>query len=1689
MSGPGQAVPPPEAEGAASYRRLMSSGQFNQGEVDQWKADQTETLRRGGFTPEDIGKYWGDKNPSPAGTDRLARDGIGSLSPDGKQTVAEDPMSAFAAGLQTSDLGLLVHGKPTTVMPENSGLFNQIAAATGQTLGDLPFSIAGWYGGAYAGGAAGAAVPGGGETGLSEAAGAAVGGGFGSAALPQAVREAMLDYYNKGDVHDWHDFFSVLSGSLMRTLKAGTVGAIMSPAGEGAASVAGRLGANTFTKGMANMGTQVVTGTAVGGALDGHVPNAADFITASVLMLGIHAGTTVAGKFVPSPEASHMAHNLERIYAERGVAPWDAIRQAKTDPAWQRDIMAQDAAGEPVHPAINAASPSEPTPYHVAPEPAGEPSAVAGGSAEVTPFKTNPMRLQQEHDLDVANAIRGAHVAVDVQGMLPLVRRLESSGDQAISPAGAVGRYQIMPATARAYGFDPARLSDPAYNERAATAILSDLHHRYNGNVDDILVAYNAGPGRANRWIAGGRHMDALPTETQKYLEHSDRLNGWHGEPKPEMDDKGNPVLAPEPPPVPEGIATQPLGIARGPGFRDWSGFDKDEITGRDIGGGKIVPDPHAISYYLQDFGRLAGFRFMTGPKEEVSALEDATANAIKNHPHYDMNDRGVYMPNTPDAINRQWYGLGRYEILYHEIGHAIHYRVFGKQAPPAAGPVHDEMMAASQEYRPLLWGAQPHYTGKPTELMADSIAAWLSNPARRAKMPNFTRLFGKKLQPYLDMANQALPVRGAGGGWEKPEMEQPAAPPSGAGGKPPPPPRYTGQGEPPRPEQLPPPPGQRLSTENLEDVMHDIVGEPGLPPSAFNVDKMYRQFVSELGPAMNVDKLLAAEGMTKPGDNAMNTEDMFRQTYGSAQRAGYFVRYGTLDPLAFDKSGQLSIGRKSEESFFAAYDLAKKAGGTAKGFDAYRIAKRTVEKANQGIETGVDVVRASQLVGRTAEIYEPANKMLQRVKNASLDYAKDSGVFSQSQVDTIIKYNENHVTFRRIMGGDEEPLAARARGFRARDPLKRMTGSESLIMDPLTADIDNLHRVVEMADRNRAIGHVIGAVEAHATLGQDLGLKRLPDNTMKLEIAEPGSDVFKRFNIAENDQQAYEPFLAAKAFKGDKNPNRFVFFRNGKPEVWEANDPDIAALMRGADAKPQMDFFTKIATGIARFQRAGITIGPDYSSRITARHQLTAAIFDKHGGIPFSDVMSAFTDVVKQNENYQNWVANGGAGTALVDMDVNYIQRDVAHIMESTNTWNRMWNVVRHPVQFSQLLSERMDAMARLGYMKRNAPELGDLKAATQGRKAYLDYVERGTSAVAQWMAQTTPFMRPHILGVKQAYEAFTQRPLQTSAKAAMFVTLPTAALYYLNYLQDKYGNLPDDQKFENIPRWQKDTLFIAPSVGGVRLRLMMPPVVGPVFGGMTNRFLDHLVSKDAHAFENWGHSVLAELIPPVIPQVALPVTEAITNWNFFGQHSLIPGSLEENSGPMQYTENTSEPAKALARVLGAAGITQAHLDSPVVLENFVREWAGTGGVNALKALNAPFGSTGAPWTVGDIPFVQSFVIRNPGMGAEPIQRFYDEMKDFRAAHADLATAMDRAALTGDTAELQRYAANPQAYMNMLTVARALKMQHETIIAINHNDKMTDDEKRQFTDNAYSGMIHTAIFGVQLMDSINAAR
>ena len=98
----------------------------------------------------------------------------------------------------------------------------------------------------------------------------------------------------------------------------------------------------------------------------------------------------------------------------------------------------------------------------------------------------------------------------------------------AISKAGAQGIAQFMPSTAAWRG-----LADPFDSSQALHESARWLHELWGqfGNLGLAAAAYNAGPGRVSRWLAG---RSTLPAETRDYVkivtgEPAERWSGCAG--------------------------------------------------------------------------------------------------------------------------------------------------------------------------------------------------------------------------------------------------------------------------------------------------------------------------------------------------------------------------------------------------------------------------------------------------------------------------------------------------------------------------------------------------------------------------------------------------------------------------------------------------------------------------------------------------------------------------------------------------------------------------------------------------------------------------------------------------------------------------------------------------------------------------------------------------------------------------------------------------------------------------------------------------------------------------------------------------------------------------------------------------------------------------------------------------------
>lgn len=1330
-------------EGAATYQKLISSG-FSAQEADKWRADQTAKLQAGGFKADEIAKYWGDGDPDFKTLDTHVANNLAAAHAEDPK-VASSPIDMLAAGFDMSVTGLAIKGPPKTVAPEDAGLMDKIWTGVGQFTGDLPATIAGFFGGAAAGTPAGPA-------------GSVVGAGAGSAALPAAMREVLMDHYEHPEgVTNFTDFMARSSKIAYGTAKEGVVGGASAFVGGKAGATVLKATASKVASAIADGTSYLLTATGLGAAMDKRIPKADDFIAGAALMLGFHAGAK--GVKITKAASERVAQNMRDIYRRSGVTPQEQVNRAKADPAYAQTVMGRNPDNEPL-PVRDA--PAEPEPYKKTEIASAEPPAPP------RPAPENKQPLSGDEQLN-------------------LVRQLERSGDNAISPAGAIGRYQITPDTARTYGFDPTRLKDPEYNTEAAKKILSDLSSRYkkpDGTVDQeaVLIAYNAGPGRANAFVRGGRDRSKLPVETQRYLEHADRLGGL-------KDDKP---------------------------------------------------------------------------------------------PEFEKREEGV---------------------------------------PP--------------------------------------------------------------------------------------------------------------------------------TKEELVQTAHDVIANPVEASISEKLVDAKRRFVfdavSELSPAERIDRALGTP------DTEFGIADGFRQVYGSAGRAWHRLYVGGLerDGLAYSKT--------EAPPLMSIYDSAKEKGSIQE-LTAVRIAARTVELAERGIKTPLKVEDAAEIMRTLGPKYKEELEVARKANDAKIDDYVAAGMMSKEGAAAMKADNRNW--FPQVPENVGVAAARKGSRFGPVQVVRKIKGSEGQILDPRTQEIKSFYSMAAVAEKNRATAALMKALSK-----EDM-------EAMGIRFKEGGEDVA----ILDKEGNINTDLLDGTG-KYKVKDNEFAYYVDGQRHVYEADDPQIAQMIRGMSPIKE-DQALGVLRWFAKIKRSGITDMPDFIARAMAKDAGASAILSKWGGVPFVNTIRGLFHLSKADPIFQDFVANGGLGAALSDMDAQWVVRDLHRMETEAGFFAAVINRVSHPLEAAQLLMQRMDAATRVGVkMRAEAYGLPPLKAATEARKASLDFAEKSGHWFPNLLASMVPFYRPSVLGLKQAYEAFRDRPFSTGAKSVAYIAAPAAMLYVLNTLQDE--NLPDDQKFENLPRWQKDTMFILPVVNGVRLRLPMPPLLGTMVGGLTNRMLDYFRTKDPRAFKEWGNTLWAQMAPPIFPAAVLPIYEHIANYNSFTDKQLIPSSLEGMSGYEQFTPNTSEVAKRLSQVLGPPGANIYDV-SPIVLDNYVRQWTGGVGQAVLRITNGVF-NPGRLDEWADNPFVGSFFARNPGMSAQPITDFYDKAAEVEGRHKDLAAAIER----GDLTDIDFTSNNVQAFIELHDIRTALTQQRAAIHAITADETMTKDEKRQYIDSIASGMVQVAKGGLAIVDSV----
>ena len=132
-------------------------------------------------------------------------------------------------------------------------------------------------------------------------------------------------------------------------------------------------------------------------------------------------------------------------------------------------------------------------------------------------FRPNAWSATAPTAVDISRLVPIIDNAARAHGLDPklvhaVIRAESGYNANAVSPKGAVGLMQLIPATAQRYGVQDSY--DPGQNIQGGTRYLRDLMKMFNGNLELAIAGYNAGE---NAVIRAGNRIPPYP-ETMAYV-------------------------------------------------------------------------------------------------------------------------------------------------------------------------------------------------------------------------------------------------------------------------------------------------------------------------------------------------------------------------------------------------------------------------------------------------------------------------------------------------------------------------------------------------------------------------------------------------------------------------------------------------------------------------------------------------------------------------------------------------------------------------------------------------------------------------------------------------------------------------------------------------------------------------------------------------------------------------------------------------------------------------------------------------------------------------------------------------------------------------------------------------------------------------------------------------------------------
>ena len=683
-----------------------------------------------------------------------------------------------------------------------------------------------------------------------------------------------------------------------------------------------------------------------------------------------------------------------------------------------------------------------------------------------------------------------------------------------------------------------------------------------------------------------------------------------------------------------------------------------------------------------------------------------------------------------------------------------------------------------------------------------------------------------------------------------------------------------------------------------------------GALPGEKNSSALVRTSVNRASAIWMMDRLAKEQGLSlKSAGLALEV---------ALNNSGRIQMYLDHGPLAYDpKTGDVTV-REDTPGLTAAIKGRLKIADK-KEAQSYLVALRERDLRKTGKKGFFNLTDAeiNQIISKSEAAHPEWKQMaadIQRINKALLDFAVATGTLDRSKADQLA--NMFYTPFYRQAEEDSQSDADTAVGPRLSNSMTsvktafdvRLKGGENPLGDLFENMIRNADVIMKAGMKN------VSMIQS-AEVMQAMGI---------------GREVKKR------------------------EVGKTITFRvNGQDKHFEVDEPVFYAALAGAPRHVTNGIYQTMAN-VAGFFRDMITIAPSFMLANLWRGKIMAYVQE---GVPFyTNTFDGLRQALKSSASYKAIAAQTGFGGYTYGMG----ERDATEAFEReiAGVGYGPKGLLRRAYDALQTASEATEMAERIKlYERAKAQGMTDKEAAFQ---AYLlaPFSRRGmgggwVGSTVQWLIPLVPFLNAKIQGMYRLIEnekGDAQKIWTLGLPKQMFgrglvVMAASLALAAKNMADEpeRWDNENPDMKF-------KYDIWYLPN--GNRILFPRAFEIGSVFGALPVFIMDAIRRDDSRDLSK----ILTDIGTSTfffnpIPQAAIPLLGAATNYDFFRARALETAGDRSKLPEERVNRSTSSIAKLIGEQAGV---------SPIRVQYVLEGYSGTIGSSVLAGFDSILASLG---------------------------------------------------------------------------------------------------------------------------------